>query len=285
MSSADEGAASGRGCRAPGRSAAVLKRLRRVQPTPGCASGFSDTVSQTWLLPAEWTNSQNALVASPPRPARPPGSCCSGARIWSLPARLGLRGRGCSEPPAPPRFQTAPAGRRRLAARLVGEGGSFPRRALGSLGCCCAAGSLKRRGGARLGRATSELRPVPDPGGGWESPRPEPHAGSAGAGSPWSVPSRKWRRGRIATPHLVTCRAAGPDVTPAGHRLLGGAVDGWSGAPGGSMRRGARLLGFLCLWLPQLRCEGPVQPEQVHLSYPGELWGGDRPSFRCAGRG
>lgn len=40
------------------------------------------------------------------------------------------------------------------------------------------------------------------------------------------------------------------------------------------MRRGARLLGFLCLWLPQLRCEGPVQPEQVHLSYPGELWEG-----------
>ncbi|KAM3829421.1 acid phosphatase type 7 isoform 1-T3 [Vipera latastei] len=36
------------------------------------------------------------------------------------------------------------------------------------------------------------------------------------------------------------------------------------------MRRGARLLGFLCLWLPQLRCEGPVQPEQVHLSYPGD---------------
>ncbi|KAG8143679.1 putative Purple acid phosphatase protein [Naja naja] len=38
------------------------------------------------------------------------------------------------------------------------------------------------------------------------------------------------------------------------------------------MSRGARLVGFLCLWLPQLRCQGPpaVQPEQVHLSYPGD---------------
>uniref|UniRef100_A0A8C5WZK3 Purple acid phosphatase n=1 Tax=Laticauda laticaudata TaxID=8630 RepID=A0A8C5WZK3_LATLA len=38
------------------------------------------------------------------------------------------------------------------------------------------------------------------------------------------------------------------------------------------MSRGARLVGLLCLWLPQLRCQGPpgVQPEQVHLSYPGD---------------
>ncbi|XP_062996198.1 acid phosphatase type 7 [Elgaria multicarinata webbii] len=33
-----------------------------------------------------------------------------------------------------------------------------------------------------------------------------------------------------------------------------------------------KLVCFFCLWLPQLRCEGSssTQPEQVHLSYPGE---------------